>query len=283
MNIKLINGLLFGALAGMSQVSSAALTGADEVTVNFPGSIMNQSSYGYGANQVPAAGGLCPETGGAACYVEDGVLIGSPTDGNGTNHLHRTGSITGGGLSDKALAYHGDSSGIYIRALDGSAFDLKSMIFQAPIGGTNYIYGPAMDMNNPLSDQPADIGLLGPNEGWEIFGFSSAVNPNIQSTDGYGTAVAHSFIANGFEGLVGTNSSSDFVLDAAFNNVSAVWIHYKGYPITPTDGIFFDMELDNVVLGAPVAAVPVPAAVWLFGTGLLGLVSFGRKKSALSA
>lgn len=282
MNLKLINGLLFGALAGLSQASSAALTGADEVMVSFPGAIMNQSSYGFGANQVPDAGGLCPETGGAACYYEDGFAIGSPTDGNGTNHIHRTGSITGGGLTDKALAYHGDSSGIYLRAQDGSAFDLKSMIFQAPIGDTNYIYGPAMDMGNPLSDQPTDIGLLGPDEGWEIFGFSSAANPTITSTDGYGTAVAHSFIANGFEGLVGTNSSSDFVLDAAFNNVSAIWIHYKGYPVTPLDGIFFDVELDNIVLGAPVV-VPVPAAVWLFGTGLLGLVSFGRKKSALSA
>ena len=29
-----------------------------------------------------------------------------------------------------------------------------------------------------------------------------------------------------------------------------------------------------------VAAVPVPAAVWLFGSGLLGLVSLARKKKA---
>jgi len=31
-----------------------------------------------------------------------------------------------------------------------------------------------------------------------------------------------------------------------------------------------------------VSAVPVPAAVWLFGSGLLGLVGFGRKQSSSS-
>jgi hypothetical protein len=35
--------------------------------------------------------------------------------------------------------------------------------------------------------------------------------------------------------------------------------------------------LDNVVFDTP-APVPVPAAVWLFGSGLLGLASFSRKK-----
>ena len=37
--------------------------------------------------------------------------------------------------------------------------------------------------------------------------------------------------------------------------------------------------LDNVVFNTP-APVPVPAAVWLFGSGLLGLASFSRKKRA---
>lgn len=37
--------------------------------------------------------------------------------------------------------------------------------------------------------------------------------------------------------------------------------------------------LDNVVFNTP-APVPVPAAVWLFGSGLLGLASFSHKKKA---
>lgn len=37
---------------------------------------------------------------------------------------------------------------------------------------------------------------------------------------------------------------------------------------------FYGPALDDVV----VTAVPVPAAVWLFGSGRLGLIGFARKK-----
>lgn len=40
--------------------------------------------------------------------------------------------------------------------------------------------------------------------------------------------------------------------------------------------------VDNVTLSGP-SAVPVPAAVWLFGTALTGLVGYGRRKSRLVA
>jgi len=33
-------------------------------------------------------------------------------------------------------------------------------------------------------------------------------------------------------------------------------------------------------LGAPLTTVPVPAAVWLFGSGLLGLIGVARRKKA---
>ena len=37
--------------------------------------------------------------------------------------------------------------------------------------------------------------------------------------------------------------------------------------------------VDNLVISQTVNAVPVPAAVWLFGSGLLGLVGVARRKS----
>ena len=44
---------------------------------------------------------------------------------------------------------------------------------------------------------------------------------------------------------------------------------------TGLDGVYRgDLTVDGVV----VSAVPVPAAAWLFGTGLLGLIGFGRRK-----
>ena len=46
---------------------------------------------------------------------------------------------------------------------------------------------------------------------------------------------------------------------------------------------FADFSIDNVSINADVSAVPVPAAVWLFGSGLLGLVGVARRKKALAA
>ena len=43
-------------------------------------------------------------------------------------------------------------------------------------------------------------------------------------------------------------------------------------------------NLDNLQFNAaPLSAVPVPAAVWLFGTALIGLVGFGKRKSKIAA
>ena len=45
-------------------------------------------------------------------------------------------------------------------------------------------------------------------------------------------------------------------------------------------GCFADFYIDNVSISADVNAVPVPAAVWLFGSGLVGLVGVARRKKA---
>ena len=41
-----------------------------------------------------------------------------------------------------------------------------------------------------------------------------------------------------------------------------------------------DYYFDNVSIMADVNAVPIPAAVWLFGSGLLGLIGVARRKKA---
>ena len=41
--------------------------------------------------------------------------------------------------------------------------------------------------------------------------------------------------------------------------------------------------LDSTTIAATVQVVPVPAAVWLFGTGLIGLIGFGKRRVGVSA
>ena len=45
-------------------------------------------------------------------------------------------------------------------------------------------------------------------------------------------------------------------------------------------GCFSFLAVDNVTVTADVPAVPVPAAVWLFGSGLLGLVGVARRRKS---
>lgn len=43
----------------------------------------------------------------------------------------------------------------------------------------------------------------------------------------------------------------------------------------------FVTELDMQVLDGSVSVVPVPAAVWLFGTGLIGLIGFSKRRKVI--
>ena len=70
-----------------------------------------------------------------------------------------------------------------------------------------------------------------------------------------------------FTAIVGPDSSGGITLQ--FNAACA-----------PIDGCNADYFIDNVSIIADVNPVPVPAAVWLFGSGLIGLVGVARKKKA---
>jgi len=48
----------------------------------------------------------------------------------------------------------------------------------------------------------------------------------------------------------------------------------------PVEGCGVDAYFDNVTISTEVSAVPVPAAVWLFGSGLVGLIGLARRKKA---
>ena len=247
MNKKTISSLMFTASVALSGAASAAITGP--TTIDFTGLI--PASLAGKANLAPIASGSCAGTGNNGCYNEDGMVVGIVEDtSNITAHVHREGSG-----ATAALGYHSDSSGIYIRAQDSTAFSLTSMEFHADI-------------------IPGENPDTGPNDFWEILGFSTALNPGLDTGDGtnYLTRVAYQTVANGFDGILSLNSD--------FPNISAFWIHFNGCRQPPVAGNAFAMHLDNIVVNAVPAAVPVPAAVWLFGSGLMGLLSYGRKKAA---
>jgi hypothetical protein len=93
-----------------------------------------------------------------------------------------------------------------------------------------------------------------------------------------------------FNGIVYDIASSQLgsFIDPSMTNTS---IPYPPVTLSSSTAIrsfsFFDSvgtggsAIDNLILDTgSVSAVPVPAAVWLFGTALIGLVGFGKRRKA---
>lgn len=267
--MKAIHASTLSTLLLLSLNSGNALAITDDVVVDFT-KLGFTSFFGH-ANQTPivsstASNGYCPS--GANCYYEDGMAVGIVYDSGpngGGAHLHSSGSA-----ASRQVSYHSDSSGIYIRAKDSSAFSLLSLDFNASNSGSN----------------PG----TGPDDYWEIIGFNTATNPTLDiDTSPTANQVAFQTVANGFNGTLLMNSD--------FGNVSAFWIHYHDWPGVPydRDAVYdengdlvsdgplqtpvFAMLLDNVHVAAP---VPVPTAAWLMLSGLMALLGVQRRTKLVS-
>ena len=104
------------------------------------------------------------------------------------------------------------------------------------------------------------------------------------------------FFAEFFSELSGGGTSSSEILGGGPLFPNGTWTNYTFSTVAGSDvsggvtlqlktdcganpGCTVDAYIDNVSVMADVSAVPVPAAVWLFGSGLLGLVGVARRKA----
>ncbi|MGZ4960468.1 MAG: DUF3570 domain-containing protein [Methylomonas sp.] len=199
-------------------------------------------------------GSFCPQ--GAGCYQESGMLVGTISDPlNISGHIHRAGPA-----ADREIQYHPDSSGIYLRAVNGEAFSAS-----------------ALDFNSlPPS-------ATGPDDYFEILGFNTAANPNLSSGDGtnYASRVAYQKVPNTHTGIL--------ALDNAFQNINALWIHYKGnvQNVLNTATTDWDLRVDDINLGAAKFPNATPEQIaWLaaYNTFSEGLnLSYAPQYQAIQA
>jgi hypothetical protein len=205
---------------------------------------------------------------------------------------------TSDGLGDITLSpivNFNDNSHIHVNGGDGNPSTPTVPFIHGDVGG---VFVSGSGSHDVFSFQSMDVNhavlqstLGNPNATITVRGFLGGVNgmtegilePN-RTTMKYkgGTQVAETTIANGFTGTI------DFLAaNAGFCEVDYVEFFFTDfYRVKPSSlgDTALDFEFDNIVVGATVSAVPVPAAVWLFGTGIIGLVSFGKRKhTALAA
>lgn len=195
------------------------------ITLGFEGILA--AVYGKANENV---GATCPGISG--CFQEKGIVVGTISDPlNPTGHIHREGNV-----GAREVQYHADSSGIYLRAINGEAFSAESLIFNSIL------------MNG-----------TGPNDFWEILGFNTAVNPNLSTGDGtnYASRTAYQQVFGLRTGIL--------ALDNAFRNINALWIHYKGI-VQDANNSFadFDLLIDDIKLNSAQLANATPEqTAWL--------------------
>ncbi|MDH5484284.1 MAG: VPLPA-CTERM sorting domain-containing protein [Gammaproteobacteria bacterium] len=138
-----------------------------------------------------------------------------------------------------------------------------------PIFGGGRIGTFNKDSSGAYSDSFFDIWI---HFGHDVYDVSGDYFGNL----GYGGAVT-AYDASGnvldsmsFSALTGSTTDVGMLASFGFSSTSAIAeIHMI------SDGATAATMLDNLSF----APVPVPAAVWLFGSGLIGLVGFARQKS----
>lgn len=140
-----------------------------------------------------------------------------------------------------------------------TGFDLNISFDDSILGFQSFTFGSGLDLFGLGSIQDVDDSLPGLVNVFEI---------SFESDDDLKDFQPNDFILGTF-------------------NFSALSIGTSALSITaPLFGVALvgelASELDMQVQDGSVSVVPIPAAIWLFGTGLIGLVGFSKRGKAVS-
>jgi hypothetical protein len=204
-------------------------------------------SFTLGSTQTVACTyGTTPPCNKAAYNITDvvGSYFSMDTNGNGVENSEKTAI---GSLNGIIIGATQAASGSHPGAIDGS----ESPNIDSPwtfFGGTGMHQTTAPITFTGGSGSTVDMS------GWNVAWNGIASIPLVQQSASITCSTAS------------CSDTSTYTLDGAF--------HVNGAGFTT---VAYTVHLEGTVAAA---AVPVPAAVWLFGSGLLGLAGVARRKKA---
>lgn len=234
-----VRGMIAPALMISGFTGAAQADLAGPVTIDF-----DLGDYYNSPGNLAFAGVPMPGTVGSVdYYLEQGVRHQAIAFNNGDPGSHLHGHLTLGVGYSSELSPDGGGAAFFLD--DGGAFSLLSW---------ENLFGQSFE---PTIDEDLNVtGYAADGSG----SFSVVLDENV-----YGKP---------------TDPDPDFLaLDARFGNVNRVEYWYNATGRGESGNIFSQIVLiDNVLLGAPVTTIPVPAALPLMLSGLLGFASIKRKR-----
>lgn len=153
-------------------------------------------------------------------------------------------------------------------------------------GNTNVMFGFAISNNSTTSVMSQFVNA---SDGAGIFwdsniidqnswNTSSLLDPNFNSVPLTSLGAFTDFFNAGDS--VNIYSATESELLNAGASVSGAFLFFPA--ILESSGVAFTFDGANTQAVALTSAVPLPAAVWLFGSGLIGLIGVARRRNAAS-
>ncbi len=158
-----------------------------------------------------------------------------------------------------------------------------------PVNGTSFDYLPAYngstDVGFNVSEQGTAYAGSTASEMAHLFYNTLGNMSPCATTSIYPTCSEQPY------GLGNTGPFSDFQLRPSsywsYDDYDAWYFNFyngdQGYLYSNPTNKLYAWAVHSGDVGAAVATVPVPAAVWLFGSGLMGLIGIARRRSSQSA
>lgn len=160
-------------------------------------------------------------------------------------------------------------------ATDVRFWAIGALPSSAATGGTVYTL-----TGGPENDQAGVNGT--PTNFQSFLDFANNNWFNAAPTD-YVVDIPSGDISHFVNNQISTNLMDPVFLGEDLPVIESSFGFFTGFQIRDT-GLIWDLDSNGQLsLGSPVSAVPVPAAVWLFGSGLIGLVGIARRRQVQGA
>jgi hypothetical protein len=169
------------------------------------------------------------------------------------------------GSGTQTISTVNPSSGTYSGNISVAAAPINTVLKQANLAAGLLMPGQSVDITFDVRGTLLDGGVL--------------FMENFSELSGGG-------VSNNDLRVIGVNADSNIWTSYAINTVLGPDVS-GGYTLQfaavcgAATSCLADVFLDNISITADVNAVPVPAAVWLFGSGLVGLVGIARKRKSV--